>query len=99
MGNSSSHTLFELVLWLRKLEMQGDLIIHVIHVAGTRMEAEDADGASRGDLSTGVMGGENILCYAPLHLSATELEPLIQYWIEDSLDKERGSLTWGTPEN
>ena len=34
-GNSSSQHLFELVLCLRKLEMRGVLVLHVVHVAGT----------------------------------------------------------------
>ena len=36
-GTSTSRLLNELVLRLRKLQMKGDLILHVIHVAGTRM--------------------------------------------------------------
>jgi hypothetical protein len=34
-GNSSSKPLFELVLRLGQLEMGGNLILHVVHVAGT----------------------------------------------------------------
>ena len=71
-GNSTSRPLFELMLRLRKLEMAGDLILHVIHVAGTRMVAEGADGGSRGDLNQGVMAGQSILDFVPLHLTALE---------------------------
>jgi hypothetical protein len=39
-GTSSAQPLFELVLWLRKLEMAGKFKLHVIHVAGTRMIAQ-----------------------------------------------------------
>jgi hypothetical protein len=36
---------------LRRVEMSKGLILHVVHVAGTRMIEEGADGGSRGDLS------------------------------------------------
>lgn len=45
-GNSSSEELYELSLRLRKLEMRGDLIIHMLHCAGSRMQDEGADGSS-----------------------------------------------------
>jgi hypothetical protein len=45
-GSSTSPLLFELVLRLRCLQMAGNLFIHVIHVAGTRMQAEGTDGLS-----------------------------------------------------
>jgi hypothetical protein len=45
-GTSKSKTLFELVLRLHKLEMQGKLFIHLIWVAGTRMIEQGTDGAS-----------------------------------------------------
>jgi hypothetical protein len=52
-GNSSSKPLFELVLRLRQLEMRGNLIMHMVHVAGTRMQAEGADRSSRGTTRQG----------------------------------------------
>jgi hypothetical protein len=54
-GNSSSKELYELNLRLHVLEMKGNLILHMVHCAGTRMQCEGADGSSRGDHSTGVM--------------------------------------------
>mmetsp|Transcript_6843 Transcript_6843/g.10388 ORF Transcript_6843/g.10388 Transcript_6843/m.10388 type:complete len:172 (-) Transcript_6843:1937-2452(-) len=44
--NSTSKRLFEIVLRLRPLEMTGELQLHVVHVAGTRMIEEGADGGS-----------------------------------------------------
>ena len=67
-GNSSSRKLFELMLRLRKLEMDASLILHVVSVAGTRMIKEGRDGDTRGDLTQGVMAGRPILEYIPLHL-------------------------------
>ena len=54
-GFSSSKLMFELVLRLRKLEMQQGCKIHVSHVAGTRMIKQGSEGLSRGNLAEGVM--------------------------------------------
>ena len=43
-----SRKLFQLVSRLRKIEMEVTLRIQVIHVAGTHMIAQGADGFSRG---------------------------------------------------
>jgi hypothetical protein len=50
-GTSKLEWLFDLVLWLCLLEMRSDLIIHVIHVAGTRMKAQKARMGSRAETS------------------------------------------------
>ena len=97
-GNLSSKPLFKLVLRLRQLEMKGDLILHVVHVAGTRMQAEGADGSSRGDHTTGVMAGQPILKYIPLHLSAPEVEPGLVNWLRSCWDFKRGTLEHLSPE-
>jgi hypothetical protein len=97
-GISSSRKLFELMLHLRKLEMDASLILHVIHVSGSRMIAEGGDGGSRGDLSQGVMAGRPILDYIPLHLSAFEREPTLEAWVRSWWDEERGPLTTLRPE-
>jgi len=66
-GTSKSRQLFELVLRLRKLEMAAECRIFLVHVAGTRMIAQGADGLSRGDQNAGVMSGVDMLEYVPLH--------------------------------
>lgn len=71
-GSSSSKLLHNLVLDLRKMEMDGDLIVHFIWIAGKRMIQQGADGLSRGDFATGVMEGKNFLSYLPLNLGAFE---------------------------
>jgi len=58
-GTESNRRLFELILNLRKLEHDHGFILHVIHVAGSRMIASGID-------------GENVLSFVPLHLSASE---------------------------
>ena len=80
-GTSSSKKLFNLVLRLRQLEVSAGCSIHFIHVAGTRMIAQGTDGLSRGDLNEGVMRGDGILSFVPLHLSALERQPKLEGWI------------------
>jgi hypothetical protein len=98
-GNSSSEYLYELVLRLRKLEMKGRLKLHVIHCAGTRMQAEGTDRASRGDLLTGAMNGTSVLNYVPLHLAALELEAGLKPWLDKIWDKEQGPLSYLSPKD
>ena len=84
-GNSHSRKLCELVLRLRQLEMRTGMILHVVHVAGKRMIAQGSDGLSRGDHSTGVMMGEAMEAFCPLHKSAVERSPALRPWLEDVL--------------
>jgi hypothetical protein len=61
--------------------MHHDLIIHVINVAGTRMQAQGTDGISRGDKSMGVMQGVPMEELCPLHQSAFERSPTLKTWL------------------
>jgi hypothetical protein len=80
-GSSSSRLLFDLVLELKELEMNQDMIIHVIHVSGKRMISQGTDGLSRSDLSEGVMVGKPMRSFIPLHLNAMEREPTLREWL------------------
>jgi hypothetical protein len=84
-GNSHSRKLCALVLRLRQLEMRTGMILHVVHVSGKRMIAQGTDGLSRGDHSTGVMRGEKMEAFVPLHKSALERSPALRPWLEDVL--------------
>jgi hypothetical protein len=97
-GNSTSKKLFELVLRLRHMEMEGQLILHVIHVAGTRMIEEGADGGSRGDLTQGAMARRPILDYVPLHLSALNRCPQLKGWVRSWWNPDLGDLKTLTAE-
>eukprot|EP00980_Cylindrotheca_fusiformis_P023557 scaffold10595_cov116-Cylindrotheca_fusiformis.AAC.1 len=97
-GNSTSQKLFRLVVRLRRLEMIGELTLHVIHVAGTRMIASGADGGSRGDLNQGSMAGILILTYVPLHLSAEERSVGVENWVRSWWGTDLGELETLTPE-
>jgi hypothetical protein len=80
-GTSKSEWLFDLVLRLRLLEMNHDLIVHVVHVAGTRMQAQGTDGISRGDKSMGVMRGVPMQDFCPLHKTGLERSPVLKTWL------------------
>lgn len=112
-GNSHSRKLSELVLRLRELEMNTGAIIHIVHVSGRRMIAQGTDGLSRGDHSSGVMQGDSIQSFVPLHLDAFERAPVVKRWLNnllsplkpDFLDKEgwfkgtdrEGTFVWCPP--
>jgi hypothetical protein len=81
-GTSTSEKLFNLVLRLRKIEMKGQLFIHLIHVAGTRMIWSGVDGLSRGDHNGGVMAGEDMLSFVPLSQSAAERSSSLLPWVK-----------------
>jgi len=95
-GTSKSKKLLELVLRLRKLEMSTGMILHIIHVSGKRMIAQGTDGLSRGDHSTGVMTGQSIASFVPLHLGAFDRSPALLPWIKELLQGR--SPTFLTPE-
>ena len=112
-GTSSTRLLFELVLRARKLEMNGNIFMRVVWVAGTRMISQGTDGLSRGDLMTGVMSGNSMLFYVPLNKSCEERQPGVVDWLirtsgtgfwnlldpQDWYDKgfERGRFVWAPP--
>ncbi len=81
-GTSSSRKLFDLILDLRKLQMDTGMIIHMIHVSGLRMISQGTDGLSRGSSLEGIMRGSPFLSYVPLHLSALERQgDTLKEWI------------------
>jgi hypothetical protein len=71
-GTSSSILLFNLVLRLRKFEVDQQCSLHLVHVAGTRMIGQGSDGLSRGNLTKGVMLGRTMMSYVPLSTTALE---------------------------
>ena len=57
--------------------------LHIFHVAGTRMIAQGTDGVSRGYLALGVMAGEAMTAFIPIHLSAVDRSPdLLVDWVK-----------------
>ena len=81
-GTSSSKKLFDLTLRLRKAQTMGKLILHVIHIAGTRMKEAGIDGMSRGDMLEGMMAGIDPLSFLPLGLDANEISKgKVEEWV------------------
>jgi hypothetical protein len=66
-GSSTSHLLFELVLRLRMLEIDHNILLHVVHIAGKRMIHQGTDELSRADHTAGVVVGRDIHHWAPLN--------------------------------
>ena len=90
-GSSHSPLLFDLVLRLRKLEIEAGWDLLVLHIAGTRMIATGVDGLSRGDGMTGIMGGDSVLDHVPLHLSGLDRADALGDGLRDWLDTWWGS--------
>jgi hypothetical protein len=82
-GNSPSRLLFELVLRLRQLEMHSNLLLHVTHVAGSRMINQGTDGLSRGLFAGGILMDQNMLSYIPLHQAALDRSTTLCAWITE----------------
>ena len=80
-GSSSSKDLFELVVRLRKLEMNQSCCIYVSHVAGTWMIAEGLDGLLRGNLSEGVMRGMSMHGFIAIHKTTVDRSPGLREWL------------------
>eukprot|EP00804_Cyclotella_cryptica_P012519 CCRYP_017724-RA/>CCRYP_017724-RA protein AED:0.34 eAED:0.23 QI:0/0/0/1/1/1/3/0/930 len=80
-GSPSSKKLHALILRLHKLSLDYSLILHVVHVSGTRMIAQGTDGCSRGLLLEGVMAGQSMLSFVDLDKTAVERSPELLPWI------------------
>ena len=71
-GHSNSQKLNELVLRLQLVEMDTCCILHVIHVAGTRMKQSGIYGFYLGDILEGIMTDQNPLDFIMLNESDDE---------------------------
>ena len=78
-GTSSSRTLFELILRLRKVKLEENIRLHIIHVAGTRMIVSGVDALSRDETSKGVIERKNIFYISFLSISQQHHEILF-FW-------------------
>ena len=69
-GHSASEKLSDIILRLHLAQRSGRLILHVIHVAGTRMKDWGVDGLSRGDQLEGFLARHDQMTLVPLWESA-----------------------------
>jgi hypothetical protein len=82
-GHLASPKLNDIILRLRITERLSGCILHVIHVAGTRMKRSGIDGLSRGDFLEGIMAGEDPLSFIPLNEGADERTlGRVQTWVD-----------------
>ena len=88
-GTSQSRMLFNLVLRLRKAEHDGGLKLHVMHVSGKRMIAQGTDGLSRGNFLEGVLAGQSMKSFVPLHLSAIERSRTLVKWLKSWIPSDK----------
>ena len=93
-GSSTSPELYKLMVRLYKLPMRFLCSINVIHVAGTRMIAQGTDGLSRGDLLEGVLKGESMLSFVPLHESVLDRQPSIKAWVDSWAGDLGNEVEW-----
>jgi hypothetical protein len=87
-GSSKSKLLHELCSRVRKAEMAYSLQVQVVWIAGTRMISQGTDGLSRGDLTSGVMAGDEFLSHIPLNQGAFDRSPDLKELLETALPKQ-----------
>jgi hypothetical protein len=81
-GKSSSHKFLELVIRCIAVQAKYSVVVRVCHCAGARMIASGGDGISRGQVNEGVIAGEPMSEFLPLHVLPLErLEGLLE-WIK-----------------
>ena len=90
--SKTSKKLTAIILRLRKVERETGCILHVIHIAGTRMKAAGVDGLSRCDFMEGIMAGKNPWSYVPLnedadHRSEGRVADWVKHWWHDEEGK------------
>lgn len=98
-GHSTSEKLSDLILRIRMLQRRTGSLIHVVHVAGTRMKWAGIDGLSRGDLLEGMMqSSAHPLSFLPLSQSAEDRMPgKIKEWVDSWWQDGRGAPWGGAP--
>jgi hypothetical protein len=85
-GSSKSEKLFNLILRVKKLEMHQEAKVHIIHVSGERMKKQGSDGLSRGNLNVGVMAGEKMISFVPIHQTALERSRSLKPWLDSFVE-------------
>jgi hypothetical protein len=99
-GHSTSEELSNIVFHLHKAERDGGFILHVLHISSKRMKALGVDGLSRGDLTEGMMAGEDPLLFIPLDRGADDLSgglalAWVRSWWTNQVPTQQGVWNWG----
>ena len=97
-GHSQSRELSDIVFRVHKMQRDGGFILHVIHISGKRMKASGVYGLSRGDLTEGMMAGEDPLSYIPFHKGADERsDGKVSQWVQSWWTTKKGKDFGGFP--
>jgi hypothetical protein len=70
--------------------MEGECRIVLVHVAGKRMIWQGSDGLSQGDKNAGVMNGEEMMSFVPLHLRANDRSDNLMSWVDSWCSDKNG---------
>jgi len=92
-GSSSSEKLHALILRVRLLELRCKCCIHLVHVSGERMIQQGTDGLSRGNLSEGVLKGDSIGSFVPIHVDPLSRAPTLTSWLKTWVGKDAEFLS------
>jgi hypothetical protein len=71
-GHLHSRELSDIVFRVHKVERDGRFVLHVIHILGKQMKALGVDGLSRGNLTKGMMAGQDPFSFVPFNKGANE---------------------------
>ena len=80
-GNSLSHRLFELVLWIKAMQMKYGFELYMIHMAGTRIIEQGTDRLSRGVVKVQDLIPKPLREYASLNLHILQRLASLSSWI------------------
>ena len=80
-GRSSSPELDAMILELRLLAIAGNFVVHLVHIAGTRMIELGIDALSRGELHLGALADATVARVIPLHLHPLERSEGLSHWL------------------
>jgi hypothetical protein len=84
-GTSTERTLFELMLELRMIMVEENFILHVVHVAGTRLIGEGTDGLSRGEIMASALL-DDFSHQVPTDEFAIARSEKLKTWLGECLD-------------
>ncbi len=74
------------------MERDGGFVLHIIHILGNWMKALGIDGLSRGDLTKGMMSGQDPLSFVPFNKGADErLGGQVSTWVHSWWRTRKGS--------
>jgi hypothetical protein len=80
-GSSSERTLFEIVLNLQQEMIAGNVVLRVVHVAGTRMIGKGTDALSRGEIHARDLMNQFTFT-VPLNRTAIQRVPELEGWLK-----------------